>query len=102
MTSIGEFPAGDIDEAARFAIRVRSLIHNPESWRKIMATSNHLMDMAGAKFGMSVCGDQEIEEVTLLAIALMMARRCARSLPALDPTRIECETMIDKLVSLTA
>ena len=88
MNRHNKFSEDDIDQATRFANRMRHAIRSPQRWAEIVA---------GAKAVYAVTGLTRAppeDEVELLAAAFLVARHCSRLLPEGDPTRVEAEALL--------
>jgi hypothetical protein len=92
-----DFSETDIKQAAWFALRMRHEIRSPKIWRDVIMGATTLIELSGGK-----AEDNPEDDVALLAVAFMAARRCARELPPADPLRVECEQLLDGLASMVA
>jgi hypothetical protein len=92
-----DFSEANMEQAAWFALRMRHAIRNPEIWRNVIMGAKTLLELSGARVE-----DNPEDDVALLAVAYIAARRCARELPPADPLRVECEELLDGLASMVA
>jgi hypothetical protein len=79
-----ELSESDLEFSAKFAIRVRKAIRDPERWALVVANARGLIGCATDK-----PLPPEMNEVTILAIAYVTAMHCARQLPPEDATHRE-------------
>jgi hypothetical protein len=66
----------DIEAGARFALKVRGAVREPERWALIMQSARSLMGVVS-----KTPIPPEMDEVTLLALAYVASIRCAKNLP---------------------
>ena len=69
----------EIEAGARFALKVRRGVREPERWAKIIQSARSLMATVS-----ETPVPPKMDDITLLALAYVASLRCAKNLPGED------------------
>jgi hypothetical protein len=81
------------DQAVAFAMKMKRVFgHDPVRWKRFVAESREMIATTN-----SIPVPERFGEMTIVAMAFLVARVGAARLPAGDPVRIEAETMLQTI-----